>query len=55
MLLPSLYLSASNISFLFPLVIPVDCELGEDELAGKLIILSFGRSLTLALPGPRRH
>lgn len=54
-LLPLLYLGASDTSFLFLFVIPVDSELGEGKSAGKLVLLSFGHSLTPALAGPRRH
>lgn len=36
-MLSSLYLAASDISFLFLFVIPVDCELGEGGAARKLI------------------
>lgn len=39
-MLSSLYLAASDISFLFLFVIPVDCELGEGGAARKLDIFS---------------
>ena len=43
----SLCLVASNISFLFLFVIPVDCELGGGEGARKLDVFSFCHSLLL--------